>query len=257
MPAFGDFFAEARGSRDDGIHVGIGILVAGSVCNQRRAVVWETANTPVSLHGSLPAETETFAEQIRNNADEIVGWIIDDGDFRALRWARSTGSGPWITKEINNEIACPNVILRVYDINDLGSIAGVAEVGTREKAVLLTPTDLEPCPEDVNKDGCVDSTDLNLVRQNQGPCPEGEFCWPDVNWDCVVDSVDYNHVIEAMGQCCGEGNTQMSSDMIDLWLYAGGADALDSGAVTGECVADCVAHPSAADEFSAMMNLLN
>ena len=68
---------------------------------------------------------------------------------------------------------------------------------------------------------------------------------------------DYNHVIEAMGQCCGAGNTQMSMEMIELWRSAGGTDALDSGAVTGECVADCVAYPSAADEFSAMMNLLD
>jgi hypothetical protein len=234
--------------------------------------------------------TTSSAEAIRNNADEAVGWKDHDcplfdsevpisDDARAVRWELipvNPAIGDWdaVVFDLNAEIHpdCPvKALLRADDISENGSIVGVADFQmlpdppTRE-AFLLTLTSLEPCPEDVNKDGVIDDQDLDIVLgfiasytgTGRPPCPPGRMCWEDVNFDCWVDDFDVRAIMEKLNSVCGGSSsaTQMPGIMIDVWLTAGGYDGIEAGAITAAPVGDALAAPTAAEEFVALMALI-
>ncbi len=83
-----------------------------------------------------------------------------------------------------------------------------ADIGAEPTLATMTPPDPCPCPEDVNRDGCIDITDVMdlLVKwnpfQHKGKpvdCPTKYI--PDTNGDKRVDGADLVNVLSAWGVC--------------------------------------------------------
>jgi len=209
-PGFEGPHAQARDVTDEGELVGWAKDARFS--NRDRALYWESVTTedPVDLHTAvdpdIPSEQETRAEAIARPAPEglphVVGW--NDSTDDALLWKRDN-QGQWFFVDLNDLIGSEAQtywdLRAAHDINNSAWIVGWGLHDGDHRAFLLSTA--KDCPQDLDFDGDIDTSDLLILLGNWGYCPEGEICWSDIDMDGDVDTQDLLQLLSEWGDCDG------------------------------------------------------
>lgn len=143
-------YSEAYRINESGVAVGWSYGQPGM-----RAVRWSNSNSPEDL-GDLPGGSDaSYAYGINENG-LIVGFSQTPSGERAFLWAEADGM-----VDLNSLIDPSDgyfgkvVLMRAYDVNDLGQITGYADFGDGIRAYLATPVALGSLP-DRDGDGLLD-----------------------------------------------------------------------------------------------------
>jgi hypothetical protein len=233
------------------------------------AMAWEGPGqgNEKDLHDELelPGDDRSFAEAM-NESRDVVGWWVQgpaEDDQVAVLWTSPDGSA-WSLGDLDGGISalCAFRLRQAHDINEEGWIVGVGDQDPTSAAqirgFLLIPFDDISCPEDVNRDGVVDSVDLQLVinASNQPiQCEPGRICWEDVNGDCHVTNADVKLVMRAFGPCGGTGSGLTAFDT-DIWMAVGGAAGIEDETIEGQSIAECLEEPTVAHRIVALYVIL-
>ncbi len=131
-----------------------------------------------------------------NNLGTVVGQgLLDEGGWHAFVWDEAQG-----VRDLNELVELPDdfIIDTAKKINDNGWIIGKGHYGawSPERAVVLIPISPADKAEDLDKDGAVDSADLNMLLGEFG-CTSG--CTADIDGDGSVGSADLNMLLAAFG----------------------------------------------------------
>jgi hypothetical protein len=209
----------------------------------------------------LPGNDFSVANAIRNDGLQVVGSAASPP--RALLW--EWNGAQWLISDLRAEVDTQTdasgedwLFLEAEDVNDDGWIVGTGEHDGNQHAFLLVP--LGDCPEDVNRDGVVNETDLDLVTlpgSHGTPCPAGEICWRDVNGDAIIDGYDRRLVIRKLGTACGDpGPGDEMVEMIEAWQAVGGDEALVNGTITVEQVDTAMRNETIEERIAELLSLL-
>ncbi len=147
------------------------------------AFLWQ--NGEMRDLGTLPTFDFSIASEI-NNAGQIVGYATIDGDWskpHGFLWQEGT---MW---DLNDVVVSgpPLEFKRADAINEFGQIVGRARAPSGYfHAMLLDPI----AAGDLDLDGDVDDTDLEVMLGSWGPCKWCDGCPADVDGDCMVGITD-------------------------------------------------------------------
>jgi len=261
--------SQSNDVNDSGEFVGFAkerVTSPSTVC-LRRATYW---SGPPSIQlvdlGMLAAGAgeETVANAI-SNSGVVVG--TNETEERAILW-NDDGAG-WSAIAVDAlvcECYATVPVIAANDVNDRGWIVGVADVEPGapfvRQAVVLAP--FTPCDIDLDASGMVGFADLQILLQAWGPCSQtvGRLCLEDFDCNCSVGQFELTALLDAWGSDpCGLGTMALATagpgippEMITMWVYAGGGEALAAGQITPAEVAACMSDP---DPQSATLGLLS
>jgi hypothetical protein len=254
---FGGPYAQARDVTDEGEFVGW--AKDAEFENRDRALYWESVTAdPANLHTETGIDDghETRAEAIARpgGLPHVVGW--NGFTNHALLWKRDS-QGQWSVEDLNALIGSQArddwELVEAHDINNGTSIPGWGEFPTPwivgwgwykpphnpdegdRRAFLLSTA--KECPQDLDFDGEIGTSDLLILLENWDYCLEGEICWSDIDMDGDVDTADLLELLGHWGECgIGGGHIPRNvQDCIDRFGF-GEPEALEAciQAVTGE-----------------------
>ena len=221
----------ARGVSDLG-------AVVGNNISFNWALYWDdTAAAPLNIGSKV--ESGSWAQRINNNDPStdvlaVAGWNNSPGADRAVLWeciGDCTDLANWTGIVLNGE-QMPDCsgwnLRRADDVNDDGKIIGWATFDPGiEHAVLLEPL-VGCCPEDQDRDGDVDFTDLSILQGNFGSCPTCRRCISDIDCDGDVDRFDQAFIIAMLvgGGGCGGGSSASAAEQAAGQMGFGSVGAL-------------------------------
>jgi hypothetical protein len=109
---------------------------------------------------------------------------------------------------------------------------------------------------DVDFDGDVDETDLNLVYWSNGSCAGPNNPNGDVDNDCDVDEDDFAKIISGYGDCEAE-SSGFSLELAQQWVNEGGWAALQNQTISIDQVVACMNLDAVPERIAAMFDLLD